>query len=78
MSEQHHCCAICKRNDIKLYRYYQRQLREREIFCRAHAPEGLIEQQVLVPLFEDLDGGVWGHFNAPATAIARWGALPEE
>lgn len=78
MPEQHHCCTICKRRDVRLYRWYARFLRDEEIYCRAHAPEGRIESQNLVPLYEDIGGAVWGTFNAPATAIARWKALPDE
>ena len=76
--EQHHCCATCQRNDIKLYRYYGSFLRDEEIFCKAHAPEGAIERQHLVPLCEDEDGTVWGYTSVPDDAIARFNALPEE
>lgn len=77
--EQHHSCTVCKRSDIRLYRYYGAQLRTAEIYCRAHAPEGHIQKQLLVPLIEDPDTpiAVWGHHTAPALAIARWEALPE-
>jgi hypothetical protein len=75
--EQHHCCTVCKRNTIKLYRYYGSPLRDEEIFCHAHAPKGHIERQVLVPLVEDSDGLVWGYTSVPEDAIARWKALPE-
>lgn len=78
MTEQHHACAVCKRNTVKLYRWYERFIRDEEIFCRTHAPERMIEAQRLVPLVENADGSVWGHFNAPAAAIARWKALPDE
>lgn len=74
---QHHCCAVCERNDVKLYRYYGNFLRDDEIFCHAHAPEGYIEKQVLVPLCEDTDGSVWGYTSVPDDAIARWEALPD-
>lgn len=78
MPKQRHCCAVCKRNDVKLYRYYGSPLRDEKIFCRQDAPPGEIEKQSLVPLYEDLDGSVWGYTSAPATAIARWKALPDE
>jgi len=74
---QHHCCAICKRNDIKLYCYYSNFLRDSEIFCRTHAPPGHIERRSLVPLIEDEDGGVWGYTSMPEDAIVRWKALPD-
>ena len=74
---QHHRCAICQRNDVRLYRYYSSFLRDDEIFCRAHALAGEIESQLLVPLCEDTDGSVWGYSAVPDDAIARWRALPE-
>jgi hypothetical protein len=74
---QHHCCAVCKRHDVRLYRYYGFFLRDEEILCRAHAPPGHIERQNLVPLCEDTDGSVWGYTSVPDEAIARWEALPE-
>jgi hypothetical protein len=61
----------------RLYRYYSSFLRDAEIFCKAHAPAGHIEQQYLVPLCEDLDGSVWGYTSVPDDAIARWQALPD-
>lgn len=77
MPEQHHCCTVCQRNTVKLYRYYSSFLRDDEIFCRAHAPAGEIEQQYLVPLCEDVDGTVWGYTSVPGDAIARFHALPD-
>lgn len=76
--EQHHRCAICKRNAVKLYRYYASFLRDSEIFCKTHAPTGHIEKQHLVPLCEDTDGSVWGYTSVPEDAIARWEALPDD
>lgn len=76
-ADQFHQCAVCRRRDIKLYRYYSSFLRDAEIFCKAHAPAGHIEQQYLVPLCEDLDGSVWGYTSVPDDAIARWQALPD-
>lgn len=64
MIEQKHCCTICKRNTVKLYRYYGNFLRDSEIFCRAHAPPGHIEHQNLVPLIENEDGSVGLHLRA--------------
>lgn len=75
--EQHHYCVVCRRNDVRLYRYYGSPLREAEIFCRKDAPAGQIERQYLVPLCEDLDGSVWGYTSVPDDAIARFQALPE-
>jgi len=75
---QKHCCAICQRNDIKIYRYYGLFLRDEQIFCRTHAPPGHIERKNLVPLCEDEDGSVWGYTSVPPDAIARWEALPDE
>lgn len=75
--KQYHCCATCKRNDVKMYRWYGSPLRDHEIFCRSHAKPGLIENQNLVPLCEDTDGTVWGYTSVPPDAIARWEALPE-
>lgn len=75
--EQKHCCAACKRNTVKLYRYYANFLRDEEIFCRAHAPKGHIKKQYLVPLCEDVDGSVWGYTSVPEDAIAKWNALPD-
>lgn len=75
---QHHCCTVCKRNDIKLYRWYGFFLHDDEIFCRTHAPDGHIDKQHLVPLCEDLDGSVWGYTSVPPDAIARFNALPDE
>lgn len=77
MHQRHHC-VVCKRNDIRLYRYYGFFLRDDEIFCRTHAPTGEIDSQELVPLCEDLDGSVWGYTSVPEDAIARWQALPDE
>ncbi len=74
---QHHCCAVCKRYNVKLYRYYASFLRDDEIFCRSHAPAGEIEKQYLVPLCEDDDGSVWGYTSVPDDAIKRFDALPE-
>ena len=74
---QHHCCTVCKRNDVRLYRYYGRVLRDEEIYCKADAPDGQIESQSLVPLCEDFDGSVWGYTSVPDDAVARWEALPE-
>lgn len=71
------CCTVCKRHDVRLYRYYGSFLRDEEIFCRSHAPAGHIENQHLVPLCEDVDGSVWGYTSVPDEAIARWEALPE-
>lgn len=76
--EQHHKCATCGRNTVKLYRYYSFFLRDEEIFCRKHAPAGQIESQYLVPLCEDLDGSVWGYTSVPDDAIARFNALPDD
>ena len=74
---QKHHCSTCKRNAVKLYRYYGSFLRDDEIFCKAHAPAGQIERQVFVPLCEDVDGSVWGYTSVPDDAIQRWEALPE-
>ena len=74
---QYHCCAICKRNDVKLYRYYGSFLRDDEILCRTHAPAGHIENQNMVPLCEDVDGSVWGYTSVRWDARERWEALPE-
>ena len=76
--DQRHRCAVCQRNNIKLYRYYANFLRDKEIFCRSHAPPGLIEQQILVPLCEDVDGSVWGYTSVPEDAIERFNALPDD
>lgn len=77
MIEQHHRCMMCKRNTVKLYRYYGSPLRDDEIYCRACAPTDEIDKQVLVPLCEDVDGTVWGYTSVPADAIARFEALPD-
>ena len=77
MATQKHCCSICRRNDIKLYRYYGSFLRDDEIFCRSHAPAGHIENQNLVPLCEDADGSVWGYTSVPQDVIDRFNALPD-
>lgn len=74
---QHHSCAVCHRNTIKLYRYYSHFLRDEEIYCRSCAPEGHIERQYLVPLCEDLDGSVWGYTSVPQDATDRFNALPD-
>ena len=76
--EQRHCCAICGRNTVKLYRYYGCFLRDGEIYCRTHAPAGHIDRQNLVPLCEDTDGSVWGYTSVPDDAIARREALPDD
>lgn len=75
--EQKHHCSVCKRNTVKLYRYYALFLRDNDIFCRTHAPAGQIENQNLVPLCEDADGSVWGYTSVPEDAIARFNALPD-
>jgi hypothetical protein len=75
--EQRHYCTVCKRNTVKLYRYYASFLRDEEIFCKAHAPAGHIDRQLLVPLCEDVDGSVWGYTSVPEDAIARFNALPD-
>lgn len=75
--EQHHYCAVCKRRDVRLYRYYGLFLRDHQIYCRSHAPRGAIEDRSLVPLCEDVDGSVWGYMSVPADAIERFNALPE-
>lgn len=75
--EQIHCCTVCKRNTVKLYRYYASFLRDEEIYCKTHAPAGQIERQHLVPLCEDVDGSVWGYTSVPEDAIARFNALPD-
>lgn len=76
MAVQHHRCAVCGRNDVRLYHYYG-SLHDDEIYCVRHAPAGAIESQALVPLCEDVDGSVWGYQRVPDEAIARWKALPE-
>lgn len=75
--EQQHCCSVCKRKTVKLYRYYASFLRDDEIFCRQHAPLGHIEKQSLVPLCEAADGSVWGYLSVPEDAIERWKVLPD-
>ena len=75
--EQAHCCTICKRRTVKLYRYYGCFLRDDEIFCKAHAPAGHIANQNLVPLIEDTDGSVWGYTSVPQKAIDRFNAMED-
>ena len=72
-----HNCSVCKRNGVKLYRYYGSFLRDDEIFCGTCAPKGEIEHQNLVPLCEDIDGSVWGYTSVPQDAIDRFHALPD-
>lgn len=72
MTTQHHACATCGRNDIKLYRAYGSFLRDAEIFCGAHKPA-----EWYVSLVEDTDGSVWGYTSVPDEAIARWEALSD-
>ena len=77
MATQFHKCAVCGRNDVKLYRYYAFFLRVEEIFCKAHVPAGQIENQYFVPLCEDTDGSVWGYTSVPNDAIERFNSLPD-
>ena len=77
MLEQKNRCSVCKRNTVKLYRYYGSSLGDEDIFCRAHAPAGEIDKQALVPLCEDVDGSVWGYISVPDDAIERFNALPD-
>lgn len=74
--KQQHRCAECNRDDVRLYRYYASFLRDSEIFCRSHAPEGE-PGKWMVALVEDVDGTVWGISSAPADAQRRFYALPE-
>lgn len=50
-------------------------MRDDEIFCKKHAPQGYIDKQVMVPLVEDTDGSVWGYTSIPDDAIERWEGL---
>lgn len=70
---QHHCCAICKRNDVRLYRWYGEFLRDERIYCGEHKPDS----GWIVPLVEALDGSVWGYTSVPEDALAQWNALPD-
>ena len=58
-----------------MYRPYGEFLRERRVFCKEHIPEE--GSGYYVPLFEDIDGEVWGYTSAPLEAIERWKSLPE-
>ncbi len=74
--KQRHKCSVCKKNYVKLYRYYSNFLRDDEIYCRGHSPEGLIESESLVPLIER-KGGVWGFGSVPHDAVKLWNTLPD-
>lgn len=71
--KQQHCCSVCKRDDVKLCRWYGSFLRDDEIYCAAHRPQ----TEWLVPLCEDTDGSVWGYTSVPQDAIDRFNVLPE-
>lgn len=71
---QVHCCTICKRNNVKLYRVYgSPSPRESKIYCKEHSPES----KEMVPLIEDVDGTIWGYTSAPNEAIEQWRSLPD-
>lgn len=70
-------CAVCKREGVKLYRYYGSFLRAGEIYCMHCAPPGHIQNQNLVPLCTDTDGSVWGYTSVPQDSIDRFNALPD-
>ena len=72
---QHHRCATCKRNDVKLYRPAGEFLRDYRIFCRRHVP--VDSWNWYVPLVEDDDGSVWGYTSVPEDHYERWDALPD-
>lgn len=75
---QKHKCAVCGRNDVKLYRWYAMFLRDEDIRCKAHVDDpALLENQNMVPLVEDKDGSVWGYTSAPDEDIFRFFDLPD-
>ena len=75
---QKHKCAVCNRNDVRLYRWFGMFKRDEDIRCKAHVDEPeLIENQNMVPLIEDADGNVWGYTSAPYDDICRFLALPD-
>lgn len=75
--KQFHKCSVCGKNDVRLYRYGGMFLRDEEIFCRAHAPEGKIDSGSLIPLVEDVDGSVCGYTSFPEDAIKRFYGMPD-
>ena len=68
-------CAKCGRGGCKLYRPGGEFLRERRIFCKSDIPPGA--KGYYIPLFEDVDGSVWGHTSARQDSMDYFNGLPD-
>lgn len=67
------CCAICKRNDVRLYRPYGDFFRYESLRCNAHLPE----RDWWVPTVMRGKAIAAGYGAMSADEIAKWRALPE-
>ena len=72
-TDQHHRCSVCGEQHVRLYRSYGTFLREDQIVCNAHV-DGT---DWVMPLVEDLEGGVWGYTSAPLSACVRFYRRPD-
>ncbi len=69
-------CAICYRQDVRLYRPYSEFYRPERVFCNMHIPDS--EYKWYVPLIDDDQGTtIWGHTSCPLEDIERCKAMPD-
>jgi hypothetical protein len=69
-------CAVCQRQDARLYRPYSEFYRPERVFCNMHVPSD--EFGWYVPLIDCAEGmTIWGHLNADTNDFVRVENMPD-